>query len=76
MSAEKHTSEVNMLEDLSTQYLVTENEVEAALEQCNFKKGIGPDGFDGRIFEKDKAIKELIVKEITLHEQWPHSRTP
>ena len=54
-----------MLEDLPTLDLVTEIEVEAALEQCNFKKGIGPDGFDGRIFEKDKAVKELIVKEIT-----------
>ena len=46
-----------MLEDHTTQYLVTESEVEAALEQCNFKKGIGPDGFDGRIFEKDESIK-------------------
>ena len=44
---------------------MTEDEIEAALTQCNFNKGVGPDGFDGRILEKDEIVKKLIVKEIS-----------
>ena len=44
--------------------LVTEAEVADALEQCNFKKGIGPDGFDGTIFKKDETIKSMAIREI------------
>ena len=49
---------------------ISMDEVTAAISQCNFNKGIGPDGFDGMIFQKDPTIKEFIAHEIVnmLHE--------
>ena len=49
---------------------ISMDEVTAAISQCNFNKGIGPDGFDGMIFQKDPTIKEIIAHEIVnmLHE--------
>ena len=54
-----------MLDYSPTQCLVSEKEIETALTQCNFKKGVGPDGFDGMIFEKDDQVKQSVIKEIT-----------
>ena len=45
--------------------LFSELEIATALSQCNFNKGIGPDGFDGRIIQKDEEVKAILTKEIT-----------
>ena len=54
-----------MMEEAQHVDLVSEDEIATALSQCNFNKGIGPDGFDGRIIEKDEEVKAILVKEIT-----------
>ena len=45
--------------------LFSEMEIATALSQCNFNKGIGPDGFDGSIIVKDEEIKAILTKDIT-----------
>ncbi len=40
--------------------LFDEDDIYAAIEQCNFSKGLGPDGFDGQLL-KDPAIAEQVV---------------
>ena len=46
--------------------IYTDQDIEEAMKECNFNKAIGPDGFDGKILEKDERIKEKIIKEIRM----------
>ena len=50
--------------DNESMEIISEEEVASAIAQCNFQKGIGPDGFDGRLLEMDEGIKNQITKEI------------
>ena len=53
-----------MMEAPQNENLFSELEIATALSQCNFNKGIGPDGFDGRIIQKDEEVKAILTKEI------------
>ena len=52
----------HLSEEMTERYM--DQDIEEAIKECNFNKAIGPDGFDGKILEKDEEIKEKIVKEI------------
>ena len=51
-------------EEVNERYM--DQDIEEAIKECNFNKAIGPDGFDGKIIEKDEKIKEKIIKEIRM----------
>ena len=38
--------------EVSTE-LYTHHDIESAIKECNFNKAIGPDGFDGKVIDKD-----------------------
>ena len=38
--------------------LFNEQDVDEAIKECNFNKGLGPDGFDGNLLTTDKAGEE------------------
>ena len=40
--------------------IFTERDVEEAIRECNFNKGLGPDGFDGNLLTKlkQKGVEE------------------
>lgn len=48
----------------TTQDLYTEEDIDIAITECNFNKAIGPDGFDGRILEREKGIRKKLAEEI------------
>jgi hypothetical protein len=39
--------------------------VEEAVNECNFEKGIGPDGFDGRVLLTNKDLRAKVCNELT-----------
>jgi hypothetical protein len=39
--------------------------INEAIEQSNFEKALGPDGFDGRVLKTSKDLKRKIAVEIT-----------
>jgi hypothetical protein len=45
--------------------LFTIKEVDEALTECNFEKGIGPDGFDGRALLTNKDLRAKVCNELT-----------
>ena len=63
-AAPKAEEEAPMHDSYARREYVTVSEIQTAIDQCNFNKGIGPDGFDGRIFERDPSIREFISEEI------------
>ena len=40
------------------------DEVQAALKECNFDKGLGPDGFDGNVLKTNDELKSKIITEV------------
>lgn len=42
-------------------------DVEAQIGNCNFKKAIGPDGFNGHILHKNKEIRRRVCEEVALY---------
>ena len=40
------------------------HEVDAAMEDCNFNKGIGPDGFDGTACKMNSQLRMRVTHEI------------
>jgi hypothetical protein len=42
----------------------TREEVTEAIKSCNFKKGLGPDCFDGNILGSNTILKAKVVEEI------------
>ena len=43
--------------------IFTAEEVQAALKECNFDKGLGPDGFDGNVLKTNDELKSKIITE-------------
>ena len=43
----------------------TREEVVEAVKSCNFKKGMGPDCFDGGVLHSNEQLKDKVVSEIT-----------
>jgi hypothetical protein len=35
-----------------------------ALQQCNFNKGLGPDGFDGSVLKWDPEVADILFESI------------
>ena len=56
----------NQLETIAevTQVLFTHEDVEQAIDASNFKKGLGPDGFDGTIL-RPGDLSNRLTQEIT-----------
>ena len=49
----------------NTQKIIfTADEVQAALKECNFDKGLGPDGFDGNVLKTNDELKSKIITEV------------
>lgn len=42
----------------------TSEEVMKAMSQCNFDKAIGTDGFDGKILQKNKEVKQKVASDL------------
>ena len=42
----------------------TADEVQDALKECNFDKGLGPDGFDGNVLKTNDELKQKIITEV------------
>ena len=61
-STKEDREDEHVSEGMAETYM--DQDIEEAIKECNFNKVIGPDGFDGKILEKDEEIKEKIVKEI------------
>ncbi len=38
--------------EIVTHRLFSEEDIDNAIKECNFNKGLGPDGFDGNILTK------------------------
>ena len=36
----------------------------SALKECNFDKGLGPDGFDGNLLKANDELKSKIITEV------------
>ena len=53
-----------MMEVSLNENFFSETEIATALSECNFNKGIGPDGFDG-IIKIDEEVKAILTREIT-----------
>ncbi len=54
------------MRDVSNSHqLFTKEEVIEAMKQCNFNKGVGPNGFDGRVLTMDEDLKHRVAQEIT-----------
>jgi hypothetical protein len=45
--------------------LFTTKEVDESVTECNFEKGIGPDGFDGRALLTNKDLRAKVCNELT-----------
>ena len=40
-------------------------DISEAINDCNFEKAIGPDGFDGRVLKMNEDIQAKVVNELT-----------
>ena len=53
-----------MFDDTISKPIFTADEVKAALKECNFDKGLGPDGFDGNVLKTNDELKSKIITEV------------
>ena len=53
-----------MHNDNTHKIIFTADEVQAALKECNFDKGLGPDGFDGNVLKTNDELKSKIITEM------------
>ena len=53
-----------MHNDNTHKIIFTADEVQAALKECNFDKGLGPDGFDGNVLKTNDELKSKIITEV------------
>lgn len=44
--------------------IFTWQDVDEQIKNCNFKKAIGPDGFNGQILLKDKTLRRRVCEEL------------
>lgn len=44
--------------------LFSREDIESAILQCDFRKSIGPDGFDGSIIVKNEYIKAKVCEDL------------
>lgn len=47
--------------------LFTADDFEQAILQCNFNKGIGPDGFNGKILLYNQELRKMVSDEISQY---------
>ena len=45
--------------------IFTRQNIEEAIDQCNFERALGPDWFDGRIIKQEPEIRNRLADEIT-----------
>ncbi len=50
--------EDNSVNEMVTHKLFSEEDIDNAIKECNFNKGLGPDGFDGNILIKSNREVE------------------
>ena len=50
--------EDNSVNEMVTHKLFSEEDIDNAIKECNFNKGLGPDGFDGNILTKSNLEVE------------------
>ena len=55
-----------ILKPIGENQLFTLMDILNAIDQSNFDKGIGPDGFDGRALARDADLKFKIANELVI----------
>ncbi|KEJ82403.1 hypothetical protein OXYTRIMIC_806 [Oxytricha trifallax] len=64
---DRNKKDTVMIDEQDKENLCDEADVEKSIQECNFNKAIGPDGFDGKMLNKSKTISKTVTKKIN---QW------